>query len=62
MMFYLRLNIYWYTNETITGPNSIAKCNIDPEANGIYTVTYVPVEVGLYDVQVKWNSKEIQGK
>ncbi|CAE1275410.1 FLNA [Acanthosepion pharaonis] len=45
----------------VDGPNSIAKCNIDPEANGIYTVTYVPVEVGLYDVQVKWNSKEIQG-
>ena len=47
---------------TLTGPNSIAKCNIDPETNGTYTVTYVPVEVGLYDVQVKWNNKEIQGK
>nr|KAG5688121.1 hypothetical protein BaRGS_007580 [Batillaria attramentaria] len=43
------------------GPNSIAKCSIDPQMDGQYAVTYVPVEVGMFDVQVKWNGKEIHG-
>ena len=45
----------------VDGPNSIAKCNIEPEGNGMYLVTYVPVEVGNYDVIVKWNGKEVPG-
>lgn len=44
-----------------TGPNSIAKCNIEPDSNGRYMVTYVPVEVGRYKVLVKWNGREIEG-
>ncbi|XP_023932625.1 filamin-C [Lingula anatina] len=45
----------------VDGPNSIAKCNIDPERDGLYAVTYVPVEVGMYNIQVKWNGMEIPG-
>ena len=43
------------------GPNSIAKCNIEPDSNGRYVVTYVPVEVGKYKVSIKWNGREIEG-
>lgn len=45
----------------VDGPNSIAKCSIDPQPDGQYAVTYIPVEVGLFDVQVKWNGKELHG-
>ena len=45
-----------------SGPNSIAKCSIDPQPDGQYAVTYIPVEVGMFDVQVKWNGKELPGE
>lgn len=44
------------------GPNSIAKCNIEPDPSGRYVVTYVPVEVGHYSVYVKWNGRPIEGE
>ena len=46
----------------VLGPNSIAKASIDPRPDGQYAVTYIPVEVGLFNIQVKWNGKEIPGK
>ena len=45
-----------------SGPNSIAKCSIDPQPDGQYAVTYIPVEVGMFDVQVKWNGTELPGE
>ncbi|XP_059143816.1 filamin-B-like, partial [Physella acuta] len=45
----------------VDGPNAIAKCSIDPLPDGQYKVTYIPVEVGLFDVYVRWNGKEIPG-
>ncbi|XP_012945870.1 filamin-B, partial [Aplysia californica] len=45
----------------VDGPNSIAKCSIDPMPDGQYRVTYIPVEVGLFDVMVRWNGKDIPG-
>ena len=42
-------------------PNSIAKCNVEPERDGVYAVSYVPVEVGIYTVLIKWNGQEIPG-
>ncbi|KAH9509017.1 hypothetical protein Btru_048613 [Bulinus truncatus] len=45
----------------VDGPNAIAKCSIDPQPDGQYRVTYIPVEVGLFDVYVRWNGKEIPG-
>ncbi|KAL8594781.1 hypothetical protein ACOMHN_047499 [Nucella lapillus] len=46
----------------VDGPNSMAKCSVDPRADGQYAVTYVPVEVGLYDVRVQWNLQELPGE
>ena len=40
----------------------MAKCSIDPQSDGQYAVTYVPVEVGMYDIQIRWNGKEIPGQ
>ncbi|XP_070173163.1 filamin-B-like isoform X5 [Littorina saxatilis] len=45
----------------VDGPNSIAKCSIDPQPDGQYAVTYIPVEVGMFDVMIKWNGKELPG-
>ncbi|CAH1781771.1 unnamed protein product [Owenia fusiformis] len=45
---------------SVDGPNSIAKCNIGQERDR-YVVTYVPVEVGLFDATIKWNDREIPG-
>jgi len=44
-----------------SGPNSIAKSVVEPDSGGRYTVYYTPVEVGLYNISVKWNGKEIEG-
>ena len=44
------------------GPNSIAKYSIDQQADGSFMVTYIPVEVGLFDINVTWNNNEIAGK
>ncbi|XP_022095230.1 filamin-A-like [Acanthaster planci] len=45
----------------VEGPHSIAKCSIDRNSNGTYTVTYIPVEVGLFSIKVTWNGKDIYG-
>ena len=44
------------------GPNSISKYSIDQQADGSFMVTYIPVEVGLFDINVTWNGNEIAGK
>ncbi|KAL8600676.1 hypothetical protein ACOMHN_006742 [Nucella lapillus] len=45
----------------VDGPNSIAKCSIESQPDGQYMVTYIPVEVGMFDVMVKYNGKELPG-
>ncbi|XP_076435460.1 filamin-B-like isoform X2 [Babylonia areolata] len=45
----------------VDGPNSIAKCSIEAQPDGQYMVTYIPVEVGMFDALVKWNGKELPG-
>jgi len=45
----------------VDGPNSIAKCSIEPDSNGRYVVSYTPVEVGIHTITIKWNDKEISG-
>jgi len=45
----------------VSGPNSIAKSVVEPDSGGRYTVYYTPVEVGLYNIAIKWNGKEIEG-
>ncbi|CAD5125182.1 DgyrCDS13424 [Dimorphilus gyrociliatus] len=45
----------------VDGPNSVAKCHVEPESDDKYKVTYVPVEVGQYFVVVKWNGQNVPG-
>jgi len=45
----------------VSGPNSIAKSVVEPDNGGRYMVYYTPVEVGLYNISIKWNGKEIEG-
>jgi len=44
-----------------TGPNSLAKCSVDPQADGSFQVTYIPVETGIFDCSVTWNGQDIPG-
>lgn len=46
----------------VDGPDSVATCSIEREADGIYVVTYTPPEVGVYDVRVDWDDSPIPGK
>ena len=46
----------------ISGPNATAKYSIDQQADGSFMVTYIPVEVGLFDINVTWNGNEIAGR
>ena len=45
----------------LSGPNSIAKTNIEPSGDR-YIVTFIPVEVGIFDLGIKFNGKDIPGK
>ncbi|CAG0897054.1 unnamed protein product [Cyprideis torosa] len=44
----------------VDGPDSVAVSDI-VEKNSVYTVTFVPMEVGVFDVTVTWNGREIPG-
>ncbi|XP_071950890.1 filamin-C-like [Antedon mediterranea] len=46
---------------TVDGPNSFGKCSITPNADGTYTVMYVPAEVGIFTIKVMWSGKEVKG-
>ena len=39
----------------------MARYKVDQDVSGRYLVTYVPVEVGQYNVIIKWNGYEIEG-
>ncbi|KDR11639.1 Filamin-A [Zootermopsis nevadensis] len=45
----------------VDGPDSVATCSIEREADGIYVVTYTPSEVGVYDVRVDWDDSPVPG-
>lgn len=43
------------------GPNSMAKVSVDENRDGTYTVTYIPVEVGMFTLKIFWSDKQIPG-
>ncbi|XP_063967076.1 filamin-B-like isoform X1 [Lytechinus pictus] len=45
----------------VEGPNSMAKVSVDENRDGTYTVTYIPVEVGLFTLKIFWSDKQIPG-
>ena len=45
----------------IDGPDSICKSHIIQENIGLFKVNYTPQEVGMYDVRVLWNGRDIPG-
>ncbi|XP_054168385.1 filamin-C-like [Oppia nitens] len=50
--------IYGTPEVRIDGPDSEAACNIEKE-NDLFHVTYVPLEIGVFDIRVLWNGKDI---
>lgn len=46
----------------VDGPDSVAKCLIERESDGIFAATYSPTEVGIFDVQVLWDSVPVSGE
>ncbi|GAB6018892.1 hypothetical protein CHUAL_000550 [Chamberlinius hualienensis] len=45
----------------VDGPETVASCSIEEQEDGIFIVTYTPKEVGIFDVRVFWNNKEVPG-
>ncbi|XP_076311299.1 filamin-B-like isoform X3 [Tachypleus tridentatus] len=45
----------------VVGPDSEADYSVDEKENGMFIVTYVPQEVGIFDIRVFWNSQEVTG-
>lgn len=45
----------------IDGPDSICKCQIARENAGTFRVNFTPLEVGIFDVRVLWNGRDIHG-
>ncbi|CAG2105929.1 unnamed protein product [Medioppia subpectinata] len=50
--------IYGVPEIRVDGPDSEAACNIEKE-DELYHVTYVPLEIGVFDVRVLWNGRDI---
>jgi len=45
----------------VDGPDSVARTTVEEHEPGLYTVTYTPREVGLFDARVLWNGREVPG-
>ncbi|XP_045132539.1 filamin-B-like isoform X2 [Portunus trituberculatus] len=46
---------------TVDGPDSVARVNVRKQDEGLYQVTYIPHEVGIFDVRVQWNKRDVAG-
>jgi filamin len=44
---------------TIEGPNHYTKNHAEKQPDGAYLLKYVPLESGLFKIQVKWNQKDV---
>ena len=44
-----------------SGPNSYAKCQIEADGANRFVFSYVPLEVGAFNVTLKWNNRELAG-
>lgn len=45
----------------IDGPDSEPEMTIDEEEEGVYVVSYLPLEIGTFDVHIRWNSRDVPG-
>lgn len=45
----------------VDGPDSVARVSLKKVETGVYQVAYVPHEVGIFDVRVQWNNREVAG-
>ena len=52
--------IYGTPEVRVDGPDSEATCNIEKE-NDLFHITYVPLEIGVFDVRILWNGRDIPG-
>jgi filamin len=53
-------NIYGVPEVRVDGPDSEATATIEKE-NELFHVTYVPLEIGVFDVRVLWNGRDVPG-
>ena len=47
--------------DCVKGPNTVSRANISRQPDGKRKVTYVPVEVGVFTITIKWNDWEVPG-
>ena len=46
---------------SIEGPQHYTKYSVEKKPDGTHVVKYTPVEVGLFNIYVRWNNREIVG-
>ncbi|GIY41276.1 filamin-A [Caerostris darwini] len=57
----LAKGLWGHPQVTVDGPETEAEVTIEEEEEGVYLVSYTPLEIGLFDVKILWNNKEIPG-
>ncbi|GBN87324.1 Filamin-A [Araneus ventricosus] len=57
----LAKGLWGHPSVTVEGPETEAEVSIEEEEEGVYSVCYIPLEIGLFDAKISWNNKEIPG-
>ncbi|XP_040074680.2 filamin-A [Ixodes scapularis] len=45
----------------IDGPDSEPELTVEEEDEGVYSVSYLPLEIGVFDIHIRWNGKDVPG-
>ncbi len=53
-----KINYTLITTTLVSGPESDTSFSIE-KCNDIYKVTYIPLEIGVFDIKILWNGQEI---
>lgn len=43
------------------GPDSEPELTVEEEDEGVYSVSYLPLEIGVFDIHIRWNGKDVPG-
>ncbi|EEC09954.1 conserved hypothetical protein [Ixodes scapularis] len=51
-----------YGGIEVPGPDSEPELTVEEEDEGVYSVSYLPLEIGVFDIHIRWNGKDVPGK
>lgn len=61
MVFILSAYLTNFSKFFIIGPESDTSFSIE-KCNDLYKITYIPLEIGLFDINILWNGQELPSK